>query len=142
MSDVAIIFSEEDGFDIDFTNTEFKTDNGLQTAIYISLFSNRRHDDQEGYWGDMFPEAENDKHGSILWSLKREKISKELLKRIEDAATDALKWMIEDGIAKAIAVEAVRVGTYNIRINIEITKSNNAKPKFSYLWEGVIDGIQ
>ena len=61
--------------DIKIQNGILELDNGLQTAIYISLFTDRRigeddeipdrSNDRRGYWGDTL---EDEPLGSFLWT--------------------------------------------------------------------------
>ena len=57
-----------------------------------------------GWWGDDL--AERDEWGSRLWELARSKETAETLRRAEDAANDALSWMLADGLARSISVMA------------------------------------
>ncbi|KAL6953375.1 hypothetical protein U1Q18_052069 [Sarracenia purpurea var. burkii] len=80
-------------------------DNGLDTAIYVSLFTDARADpetardptDLRGWWGDEFGPI-----GSRLWELTRGKATDEALSFAKTAAEDALRWLIDEGIATAV----------------------------------------
>ena len=63
----------------------------LKTAVVISLFTDRRVNEEDvpngelnrGYWGDMdLPEGES--LGSKLWLLKREKLTPETINAARD----------------------------------------------------------
>lgn len=107
-------------FDIDIQDLESST--GLQTAVIISLFTDRRardddelpdpnNSDRRGWWGDLpSPLVEGDQIGSRLWLLCREKTIESVLVRAKQYAKEALQWMIDDGVAVKIEVETERQG--------------------------------
>ena len=72
-------------------------------AVILSLFCDARGTEQDGtigrgWWGDALTDR--------LWELDRSKEVSETLHRAEDAAKDALRWMIEDGICENISITA------------------------------------
>ncbi|QBY56158.1 phage GP46 family protein [Cupriavidus oxalaticus] len=99
----------------------------LQRAVVISLFTWRRaessdrldDDERMGWWGDSYPTLANDRIGSRLWLLRREKITRETLLRAEEYAREALQWLLDDGLAAAIDVQLQRVD--NARVNLRVT---------------------
>lgn len=118
------------------------SDPGLETAILISLFSDRRAgneeiipdmsgDDRRGWWGDTLTEVPV---GSKLWLLSREKTSGTLNALIEEYTVDALKWMITDGIAKSIKCAATRIGTHHYRIETKLERSTRNDITFTYFY--------
>jgi len=106
--------------DLVIDNGDLKHDGGLESAVRISLFTDRKANDddelldpdfpdKQGWWGDLVsPEVENDKIGSRLWLLKRAKTDEETLTRAKEYAEESLVWMIEDNVASNIIVEAER----------------------------------
>lgn len=93
-------------------------DQGLTTAILHSLFSDARAEPDElpdqagerrGWWGDcLLPQ--DDRYGSKLWLLQREKRTRETLHRAREYARQALAWLIEDGHADRVEVESEWTG--------------------------------
>lgn len=95
---------------------DLASDADLETAVLISLFTDRRADpddalpgapgDLRGWWGDTPADDDQpaDPLGSKLWLLSREKQTNDARLRAEDYAKDALAWMLEDGVADEIAV--------------------------------------
>ncbi len=88
-------------------------DQGLTTAILHSLFSDARADCDElpagakqhrGWWGDCLASG-NDRYGSKLWLLQREKRTRQTLQRAREYAHQALAWLVEDGHADKLRVE-------------------------------------
>ena len=87
----------------------------LKTAVVISLFTDRRGNEEDvpngelnrGYWGDMdLPEGES--LGSKLWLLKREKLTPETINAARDYITEALEWMIDASLIVAMSVTVER----------------------------------
>ena len=64
--------------------------------------------DRRGHWGDIYPAngLAADTFGSLLWLLEREKQVPATLVRARDYARRALQWMVDDGIAESIDVDA------------------------------------
>ena len=91
--------STENGIDLSFADP-------LETAILISLFSDRRLEDIEpsrGFWGDALT---NELTGSHLWLLERAKLVPETLRQVEDYACLALEWLVTDGHAGVVTAKA------------------------------------
>ena len=62
--------------DIDFLNGDLIREDGLETAVLISIFTNKRALDSDnlinpgekrGWWGDLVSDIEGDKIGSKFW---------------------------------------------------------------------------
>lgn len=107
------LFLSADGrtFDLALTGADLSTEEGIATAVMISLFTDRRVTEEElpegessrrGWWGDLFAEESGDQIGSRLWLLAREKRTVETLNRSEEYSKEALQWMLEDGVANAV----------------------------------------
>ncbi|UOO76036.1 phage GP46 family protein [Neisseria sp. Dent CA1/247] len=84
-------------------------ENEIVGAVILSLFCDARGTEQDGtigrgWWGDAL--TDRDEWGSRLWELERSKEVSETLHRAEDAAKDALRWMIDDGICESISITA------------------------------------
>lgn len=127
---------------------------GLETAIVISLFTDRRANpddalpaeatDRRGWWGDATPPIVNGRPvadariGSRLWLLSREKQMPIVVARAKEYCREALAWMIEDGVCERIDIEAeiVRTGTLGIGITIHRPASDAVSFKFDYAWQG------
>ena len=143
MSDIALTL-KNNCFDINLTNGDLEADNGLETAVAISLFTDKRVNDEElpplqlkkrGWWGDMFPEFDQDKIGSKLWILEREKRNTETLKKSEDYTREALAWMLEDSVADSIDIVSEYDENKFLIINISIARPENEDSRFSIVWD-------
>ncbi|TAH39298.1 MAG: hypothetical protein EYC70_00500 [Planctomycetota bacterium] len=126
MTDIALEIGE-DGADLAMAGGDLARDEGLVTAVLISLFSDRRAEPAEllppletsarGYWGD----TQEDRLGSLLWFLWREKASEETRRRAEEYAQQALSWLVQDGVAERVeaVAEYVRAGVLSLTVQIQ-----------------------
>mgnify|MGYP001807565036 CR=1 FL=1 len=103
--------------DIEIGATGIAVDDSLRTAVLISLLTDRRADmadvlpdprdgDRRGWVGDALAETDDDRIGSRLWLLRRAKHTEETRRRAEDYCAEALQWLVDDGLATAIAAAA------------------------------------
>ena len=107
----------------DLLTQDLETESGVRTAVIISLFSDRRANDDDvlpdpnstdkrGWWGDLAPpDVDGDQIGSRLWLLSREKTIASTIPKTKGYITESLEWMLEDKIAKKVEVEVERQGT-------------------------------
>ena len=142
------LFWNANKFSADFkiVNGQFANDHDIKTALLISLFTDRRAENDDplpskdstrrGWWGDAFMSR---RIGSRLWLLSREKKLNSILIRAKEYATEAVQWMIEDKIAESVAVETEAINTDVLAI--AVTVKRNSKPpekyKFDYAWRGI-----
>lgn len=147
MAVIALSLDEENGFlaDIEIEDDGIQLDEGLETAIILSFFSDQRCTTEElpdgeisqrGWWGDMYAETDGDQFGSKLWLFDREKQTLENLSKIEDTAKVALQWMIDDGIAKSIAIQASYPRSEFLLLEVSLTKPDGTIYAFKTLWDG------
>ncbi len=115
MSDFALIWNLKTGSaDLRVTANDLEKDEGIETAIMLSLFIDRRAEDTDilpegetdrrGWWADAFPVVEGDKIGSRLWLLKRSKQTPDVLDRADEYVRESLQWMIEDKVTDKIEI--------------------------------------
>lgn len=129
-------------------------DNGLVTAVIISLFTDARARDDDklpdilysddfpnrrGWWADFSSSRPDDSVGSRLWLLSRSKNTTENLRLAEDYAREALQWLIDEKIASKIDCKA-KVGGINkdhLFLETSILKyaGENISYRFELLWK-------
>ncbi|MDP3088874.1 MAG: phage GP46 family protein [Methylotenera sp.] len=126
-------------------STDLSQAKSLNRAVIISLFTWRRANPDDliegqkmGYWGDTAepPEA-NDKIGSRLWLLSREKILQSTFNRAREYAQEALQWLIDDGVASKVDVIAERYGVDGLALQCTIYRTDGTKAtlRFDNAWE-------
>jgi len=138
-------------FDWNLVSGSLESDDGLQTAIVISLFTDRRADpsdlpasasgeDRRGWWGDSFADVEGDRIGSRLWLLARAKKTQSTLLRARDYTKEALQWLIEDGVAREVnvATEWSTSRTGYLLLTIEVVRAGKPVNKYQFdaFWKG------
>lgn len=117
--------------------------NDLQTAIIISLFTDRvarddddiDGDDRRGWWGDS---GENMDIGSRLWLLRRQKLNQKVAQKAEDYAREALQWLLTDGVVSSIDASTQIV--YPRRLNMVLRyrkpgSTDSTDMRFFWVWE-------
>lgn len=156
MSDVAITwdaFAQEGVISFDPATNDLRSDDGLTTAVIISLFTDARANDDDvlpdslageqfpdrrGCWMDETSEKENDSIGSRLWLLERSAITPEVLVASRQYVLEALQWMVDDGIASEIQCVTEQIEDH---VHFEVTIIRNTGESVSYqfdaLWEGI-----
>ena len=126
-------------------NEDLTNEEGLETAILISLFSDRRvtnellpdgETDRRGWWGDLFSDIDGDQIGSRLWTLKREKQLPETLNRYLDYTREALTWLTEDGVAETVDVQGEFISMGRLQLDVTITRPFNTDSQYSFIWDG------
>lgn len=147
MSDFGL-FTDTGIIDISFIPGDVAPDDGLETAVLISLFSDARatpdmldaidnDGDLRGFWGDVTNPV--DSTGSLLWTLKRQKQLTSTLAKARGFVRAALQWMIDDKIATRVDVETSyeRPAGGMMIIAIDIYRPGSANPvqyQYNYEW--------
>lgn len=145
-------FSQDLSFTIDgvMVNTGMAQEDPLIRAVIVSLFTWRRANSDDvtegqkmGWWGDLTAEVANDRIGSRLWLLSREKMLPATLNRAREYAQEALAWMIEDGLASRIEVQAERFGTTGLALAATIYRDDGqvASLRFDNVWESIRNAV-
>jgi len=147
MSDIKTVFIGFDkGADYVQDALGLSEDDGLESAVIISLFTDRRADtdddipdgtlEKRGWWGDDFNDDAADRIGSRLWLLSREKQLPEVLNRARQYAEEALRWLIDDGVAESVEVAASipRAGMLGLQVSIQRPRQPVTQYRFERFW--------
>lgn len=145
MADAAMVMTELGG-DLVLFGFDLERDDGLETAVIISLFTDRRasaeqippeypQDDLRGYWGDITNASATDQTGSLLWLLAREKQLPQTLSRAEQYCREALAWMIDDLVSTRIEVVASYISRGWMQLVIDIYRPTGQAVRFQYNYE-------
>lgn len=120
------------------------TVSNLATAVFLSLFTDRRANDDDplpddsrdrrGWYGDA--NAGEDAMGSRLWLLAREKRLPATMQKAIDYTNEALAWMVRDGVAVRIEVTAEWRGLDGLAIVAAIHEADGRRNsfEFEYAW--------
>lgn len=146
MADAAMILTEFGG-DLVISGLDLARDDGLETAVIISLFTDRRatseqippelpQEDLRGYWGDLTEGTDAASvTGSLLWLLAREKQLPATLSRAEQYCREALQWMVDDLIATRVEASAEYVGREIMLLTVDIFRPAGGVVRYQYNYE-------
>lgn len=139
MTDIALNWDDAAfAGDLVMQGGDLMTDQGMRTAILISLFTDARADD-----GDPLPQAGAERRGwwgdgdigSKLWLLKRAKITNETLLTAQQYCEEALQWLVDDGAVQSLSITAEAQADNRLAIAVILQRPDGpARQRFDYLW--------
>jgi len=117
----------------------------LVRAVVVSLFTWRRANpddelpasDLMGWWGDSYAEIAGDKIGSRLWLLSRSTLTQDAVRRAQEYATEALKWLLDDQVATSVTVTSSRLGVHALGLTVVVTRAESGQVmnlRFADVW--------
>lgn len=132
------------GGDLVLGPTGIRFDSGPSTSILATLLSHARARPQDveadanqtgrrGWW----PDLDQDRFGSRLWTLARTKRTDETLRRAKSITEEALAYLVEDGIAAGVEVTTKWT---NGRLDIQIGLRRGENRRWSFLWTALEAG--
>lgn len=120
-------------------------DESLDTAVSISLFTDRRALPSDnaavagGWWGDAYPVAEGDLIGSRLWLLRRARDLPATLRLAEDYAKESLAWLVDTGVAIEVKATATKVADGKLGLDISVVRGDGQR--WQRFWEVNTDAV-
>lgn len=129
--------------------------NDLETSVILSLFTDRRAAaddpipdgtaDRRGWWADL---DGDDIHavplvGSRLWLLDREKQTEETRQRAIVYASEALQWLVDNGVAERVLIEAewTAPGFLGLRVVIVRGETRDLDLRFGWAWDAAREDV-
>lgn len=124
---------------INILGQDLQRDPGLETAILIALFSDKRAEieeelpdnteDRRGWWAGEI--------GSKWWLLSRASMTPDLAGQLNQYAKEAIQPLIDDGVIADIEVEVTKVSPDTNHVNIKLTEPSGTEKIFKYAlnWE-------
>jgi phage gp46-like protein len=125
----------------------------IDTAALISLFTRRRAEDDDelpdpksdkgGWWADAYSSVEGDLIGSRLWLLSRSKLSQSVLNQARDYITEAIQWMVDDGLCESVEVTTERYedSPDTMAIKVQPTKPSKVLGKWVGIWQAHMERL-
>ena len=139
MSDLCLEKTDRQDFDLAFKGGDLVLSDSLQMSVILSIACWCRDVPYDGaailepsiggWWADAMNEMPI---GSRLWTLFRSKLTTPTLKNAESLIKDALKWMVDDGVAKDVKVSSGNGGKHTAWFIVEIVKPNGDTEQFKY----------
>jgi phage gp46-like protein len=141
--------------DFVIANGDLAMDDTLDTAVLISLLTDRQADpgdtlppgntDPRGWWGDTaFVQSQGDNPldliGSKLW-LRLGLLTQATLNQMAQDVLQALNWMIEDGVAQSVTCRPVQTGIGSAALPITIARSvggQTANTSYNAVWNATM----
>lgn len=124
-------------------------DDGMDTAITLSLFTDRKADaddklphgqtDRRGWWGDAYLAAlvdgMADELGSRLWLLDGKKTPENLV-LAKEYAEESLAWMVTDEVASSITVTASYIRDNILRLDVAVSRPDGSvfRRRYDLVW--------
>lgn len=145
MADIAIVWRNGHR-SLVLNGPDLLTDNSIETAVIISLFTDRRAQpsdpipdgttDRRGWWADSFRKRPI---GSRLWLLGREKTLESVLERAKTYADEALAWMKLAGLVKSVTCTASRVAHDRLQLSVSLVLPDGARRPM--VFEAHLEGV-
>ena len=126
---------------------DLQSDEGLETALLLSLFLDRRAEDDDqlpaedgdlrGWWGNQFLDRRGDQYGSRIWLLSRAKKLPETARDAELYAREALAWLVDDRVLERFDVVA-EVSDEMLALQVTVYRPGRDPVlfKFEHVWAG------
>lgn len=118
-----------DGGELSLAGGDIVTDNGLGTAIYLSLCSGDN-------WYNIYTDQASDRTRDAFLELLHQPITKHHLQQIETVVQEALQWLITDGLIQELKVTA-QYSTIReqLLINITTLENNKFQQQYTLSWQ-------
>ncbi len=152
MSDIALEWDPVAGAaSVVIANNDLKADDGLRTALLISLFTDASAQPgdvlpdgsiakggERGWWGDSVPVLEGDKTGSRLWLLERCAEITENLGKAVRYVTEAVEWLKTAQVTNRIEVvaEFLQPSQTGLAVGVAVYRPDGtvARHRFDRTW--------
>ncbi|WP_455820595.1 phage GP46 family protein [Pseudomonas cerasi] len=114
----------------------------LTRAVLISTGTWRRAEPDDspeevnGWWGDSFPTVQNDRIGTRLYLLKRQKLTNKTPLKVREYLQQCLQWLVDDRLASRVDVTAERTGIDTLIASVTISRMDGTQQTISFddLW--------
>ncbi len=114
-----------DGGDITLSEGQPDMDQGLETAVFISLFSG------PGWWGNVASTLD-EQLGCELEGLREHTLTNQTRLDAEEHARAALAWMVRSGIAARVAVSATLPAVGWLALEVTVTQPAGTERTLRY----------
>jgi len=144
MIDIKASLTEDGSFTIGFTDGDLAKEDGFDTAINLSLFTDKRASEdrisdpskRRGWLGNVASPVEGRQLGSLLWLINQRKLIPETRNDAISYCTDALNWIVEDGFAKSVTTTGEIIPRLGIELKITIVPNTGDElVYYRRLWE-------
>lgn len=134
MADIHLYQADGDGGEIDVTNGEPLMDEGIESAVYLSLWGGNEDDPglegdkSKQWWGNVEePEEARRYRSETQYLMHALPAVPGNLRRIEDAAVRDLQWMVTE-LGAAVAAKATIPGIDRITLQVAVVIDGKKHP--------------
>ena len=136
--DIKLAQDTNNNFVIDFEDGDFKQTEGLDTAIYMSIFGQKRANRQQvikpelrrGHFSNDFNDIEGYEVGSAAWlNIDQAANSSSNLTELNSAIIQGLQWTIADKISKNNIINS---DLTNSGVNVEVEIEGESEEESNY----------
>lgn len=135
---------ENGSFDMVIEDGDFKNEPGMDTALWVSLFSDARADvaqvfvpeNRRGWMGNIVSEIPERQIGGYLWLTEQRRLNQDTLNETIDYIRKSLNWIVDDGIAVKIDVYGDIIPRQGIEARVIITSLDGVtSDHYIQLWK-------
>lgn len=137
-------------FDISIgSNGDYELVDSLDTSLITTFYTNQRADtseipipqNQNGWWGNLFPISPNFQIGSKIWLLNQAVNDQLALNNAIDYARKAYQWLLTFNYADNVSVTGART-LDSLTITVIITKNTEVvTQKVFDLWRNTLESV-
>jgi phage gp46-like protein len=132
--------------DLSVENGDLSPESGLETALILSLFLDRRAladdtlpdetGDRRGWSLDQYGDLEGDQYGSRQWLLARSRDLDNIAARAKIYSEEAVQWLVDDGVADRVevAVERLQAGWLGYSVTVYHAAHPPRQYQFKQFW--------
>ena len=134
---------ENGAFDIVIENGDFANEDGFETNIWVSLFTDARADESQvivpenrrGWLGNLATEVPERQLGGYLWLAEQRRLNQDTLNEVIDYIRKSIEWMVTDELCLKIEVSGSIIPRTGIEANVVITaKDGITSDHYIELW--------
>lgn len=141
--DIEVRPDQEGRFKLRIENGDFASDQGFETSLWVSLFSDARATESQisnpqqrrGWMGNLASPVENRELGSLLFLAEQSRLNQNALNQNIDFAQKSLQPLVEDNQAKSVNVSGQIVPKQGIELKILIETDSNVLKFTLPLWK-------
>lgn len=137
-----VLYNTADGGEVVLEGGDLRTDGGVETAVFNSLFGANEEDsgDDDGkpkqWWGNVIETDENKLlRGRLQHLLRSIPATSGNLRLLEDAAAQDLEWMVKTKLASFVGAAASLPALNTVKIDVKtIINGVEYTPSFLRKW--------
>ncbi len=144
MQDLKLTIDENGRFDLSIESGDLAGEAGLDTAIWVSLFTDARAsadlitkpENRRGWAGNLANTIEGRQLGGLLWLVDQRRLTQKTVNDVVDYSKKSLQWFIDDGLLNKVEASAEIIPQSGITLAIKVTAlGGSVRTQYFNLWE-------